>query len=264
MLFDSHIHTNHSSDSSMRIEEVIEVIREKDIGVILTEHLDLNYPDDNMFKLDIEKYFKEYEKYRSNKLLLGIEIGLEEGETALDYKKIVSSHCFDYVLGSTHIVEGIDLYEDEFYINKDTLEVKEIDMVYDKYFNTMLRQINENPYFDSLGHIDYIARYAAKHYNNSEIYYDKYSYIIDKILKEVALMEKALEINTRRLNSKKSIENLIPIYRAFKNFGGKLVTIGSDSHSKDSIGANFKNALNIIHETGLTPVYYKERKVIKY
>lgn len=263
-MFDSHIHTNFSSDSDMTIEDVIDVINSKNIGVILTEHLDLNYHDDNMFKLDVDSYFKVYEKYRSDKLLLGIEIGFDEDIWVDKCRDIANNYDFDFILGSTHIVEGIDLYFEDYYRNMNTGELYDLEYIYNKYFNAMLRLIKLNPYFDSMAHIDYIVRYAGRYHENPEIYYNEYSSIIDEIFKELISMDKAIEINTRRLDNKKVIENLISIFKKFKNLGGKYVTIGSDSHEKSSIGINFNNAYEVAKEAGLTPVYFKNRKRISY
>ncbi|MEF9953563.1 MAG: histidinol-phosphatase HisJ family protein [Clostridium sp.] len=261
-MFDTHIHTNHSSDSKMHIEEVIKVIENKGIGVILTEHLDINYPDKTMFRLDIEKYFREYEKYRSDKLLLGIEIGFDTGSLSKECLKISEENPFDYVLGSTHIVNGIDLYEKDFY-ESESGEVYNIDRVYSEYFEAMLKQIRENPYFDSLGHIDYISRYAKRHYNDAEIYYDRYSLEIDKVLREIISMDKSIEINTRRFGDSTAVKNLYNIYSAYKKLGGKYVTIGSDSHTSDTIGYEYRGASIMASEIGLNPIYYKNRKMIK-
>lgn len=263
-MFDTHVHTTFSSDSKMSVGEVLDFINKKDIGIILTEHLDLNYPDESMFKLDIDSYVKNSEKFKSNKLLVGIEIGFDEDTFVNECKRVEKSYDFDFVLGSTHIVEGIDLYEDEYYKNIHTNELYSIESVYDRYFNAMLRLIKINPYFDSMAHIDYISRYAKRYHSDSEIHYEQYSYIIDKILKELAEMNKAIEINTRRLNEKGTGENLIKIYKRFRELGGKFVTIGSDSHDKDSIAINFNKALEIADKSGLEPVYFKERKRIKF
>lgn len=263
-MFDSHVHTEFSSDSKMTINQVLDSIEKNNIGIILTEHLDLNYPHDNMFKIDVDNYINKTKNLRSNKLLIGIEIGFDEDIYVEKCKNIASNYDFDFVLGSTHIVEGIDLYEQEYYKNTETGEVYNIDEVYDKYFKAMLRMIKKNPYFDSMAHIDYISRYAARHYEDSEIYYDKYSYIIDDILKELVHMDKAMEINTRRLNDKNVIENFSKIYGKFRDLGGRFVTIGSDSHEKESIGINFKKATELAENIGLKPVYFKERKRILY
>ena len=44
MFFDSHMHTKFSSDSKMQIEDVIKQGQALNIGTILTEHMDYNYP----------------------------------------------------------------------------------------------------------------------------------------------------------------------------------------------------------------------------
>ncbi|MEF9952229.1 MAG: histidinol-phosphatase HisJ family protein [Clostridium sp.] len=261
-MFDTHIHTNHSSDSKMNIKEVLKVIDSTNIGVILTEHLDINYPDETMFRLDINNYFKEYEKYRSDKLLLGIEIGFDIGDLSRECELIAKNNPFDYILGSTHIVNGIDLYEKDFYEDENG-QVYNIEEVYSKYFSEMLKQIKDNTYFDSLGHIDYISRYAKRHYDDAEIHYDKYSTYIDSVLKEIILMDKSMEINTRRFGDENAIKNLFNIYSSFKRLGGKTVTIGSDSHTFDTIGYEYSLAKKMADEIGLQVVYYKNRKKTK-
>lgn len=262
-MFDTHIHTEISSDSEMKIEEVLEAMELKKVGIILTEHMDLNYPDETFFKLDVDSYIKKYEKYRSDKLLIGIEIGFDNGAYLNKCVETSKREEFDFVLGATHIVEGIDLYEDAFYKNEKTDSLYDIEEVYSKYFNAMLNYIKKNTYFDSMAHIDYIARYSKRFHADAEIHYSKYSSIIDEILKELVSMEKAIEINTRRFNEKGVEDNLIKIYKKFKEFGGRFVTIGSDSHNKDAIALNFNRAVEMAREADLTPVYFKERKRIE-
>ena len=91
-----------------------------------------------------------------------------------------------------------------------------------------------------------------------EINNNKYKLSFFKVLIK---KNKVIELNTRRLNDKKAVDSLIPIYKRYRELGGKYVTIGSDSHNKESIGKNFDVALNIIKECNLTPVYFKERKI---
>ena len=70
-----------------------------------------------------------------------------------------------------------------------------------------------------------------------------------------------MEINTRRLSNKEACNNLINIYKAYKQVGGKYVTIGSDAHNAEDIGANFIIANNICEICGLKPVYFRNRKM---
>ena len=75
-MFDCHIHTNFSTDSSMNIEEVIKASRNNNIGAIITDHLDINYMIPGKFIFNVDDYFKKYSSYRNEKLLLGIEMGM--------------------------------------------------------------------------------------------------------------------------------------------------------------------------------------------
>jgi histidinol-phosphatase (PHP family) len=251
MLFDSHMHTRFSTDSKMDIESAIKRAEELNIGIITTEHMDINYPTPESFMFNPDHYFKEYSKYRSDKVLLGIELGMV-ADRALENKAITKNYPFDYVIGSTHLVEGIDVFQKEYYAGLD----KKIS--YEKYFKYMLECLKTHDFIDSLGHIDYIARYST--YEDKEIYYEDFSEYIDEVLKTAAQKVKAIEINTRRLHSKDAVSNLTKIYSRFYELGGRIATIGSDSHTQSSIGINFDVARQIAENANLRIVYFKERK----
>ncbi len=250
-MFDSHMHTSFSTDSKMNIEAAIKKASELNMGIITTEHMDLNFPDKDQFRFDPKEYFKEYSKYRSNKVLLGIEIGMI-ADQALENKKLIESYPFDYVIGSIHIVDNVDVMTEEFYINRSKKDS------YEHYFKYMLDCIRTHSFIDSLGHIDYISRYSA--YEDKEIYYEDFSEYIDEVLKAVIEADKALELNTRRLGNSDAVNNLKKIYKRFYELGGKMITVGSDSHYENSIGFNFDAAKAIAESCKLKIVYFKERK----
>ncbi|MGY0375057.1 histidinol phosphate phosphatase [Clostridium sp. JNZ J1-5] len=252
-MFDTHMHTEYSSDSKMKINKVIDKSIKYNMGVIITEHMDLNYRDKSKFRFDINDYFDSYNKYRNNKLLLGIEIGmcnkyLEEN------KSICIENPFDYVLGSLHEMYDIDLYEaEELYKNKNQTDF------YQEYFQQMVSCVDTHDFINSLGHIDYIARCAQ--YEDGEIYYEEYGEYIDEVLKKIIDKGITIELNTRRLSDKKAVENLIKIYKRFYDLGGRYVTIGSDAHKDEDIGKNFNIAENIINDCNLKAVYFKNKKM---
>lgn len=249
MLFDSHMHTKFSADSKMMIEEAIKKAQELNIGITLTEHMDFEYPGPMSFLFDVEKYFAEYNQYRSESLLLGIEIGMRE-DCLTENCKLVEKYPFDYVIGSIHVVDNIDIYLPEFYEGRSKQEV------YRQYFNGMLKCVTCYDGIHSLGHIDYIARYAK--YPDTEIYYNEFKEHIDEILKVVAQKGKALEINTRRLGSKDAVEVLMPIYQRFYEVGGRFVTIGSDAHRASEIGKGLADAVIMADRAQLKVVYFKD------
>jgi histidinol-phosphatase (PHP family) len=168
-------------------------------------------------------------------------------------EKIEKNYNFDYVLGSIHFVNNVDIFDPKMYENKD----KKI--VYENYFKDMIACLKHHKYIDTLAHIDYICRYAQ--YEDKEIYYDDYRQYIDEVLKNIINNDICLEINTRRLNSKGTVYNLIPIYKRYSELGGKYVTFGSDAHNTDSIGMNFKAAEGMSELCSLRAVYFKNRKL---
>ncbi|MBZ9692525.1 histidinol phosphate phosphatase [Clostridium sp. M14] len=252
MIFDSHIHTIFSSDSDMKISDAISKAKELNIGLILTEHLDQDYPDKNLFKLDIPNYFNNYSEYKINNLLLGIELGLTLPSFNIITEK-AKNFNYDFILGSVHAVYDEDIYID--YCKRDDLTKKEF---FHNYLEFMLNVINKYDCFDSLAHFDYSCRYTK--FENNEIALCDHHEILDEIFKTLISKGKVLEINTRRLDTKGTFNNMIDIYNRYKELGGKYITLGSDAHNVNAIATNFKNALSLTEILGLKPIYFKNRK----
>lgn len=251
MIFDTHIHTKFSTDSTMPIEEVINTSKKLGIGVCLTDHLDLAYPNKDEFQLDIPGYFKEYSKYRNEQLLLGIEIGLSyrfHKENSL----IAKSNPFDYVIGSIHAVFDEDIYLS---YGKNITSKQEY---FDTYLKYMLSCINEYKDFDSLAHIDYPCRYCP--FENQELIYSEHADILDEVFKALISSNKVIELNTARIANKTSFENLVTIYNRYSELGGKYITIGSDAHTPENIARNFALTNSFLERTNLRSIYFKNRK----
>ncbi|MGL5414372.1 MAG: histidinol phosphate phosphatase [Clostridium sp.] len=253
MIFDTHMHTKLSSDSKMKLSDIIKKSKELNIGVILTDHLDLNYPSKNEFRVDLDKFFKTYSKYRNDTLLLGVEIGL--GDSILnENKKISTSYPFDFIIGSVHAVDDEDIY---FTYSKKGLSKESY---FENYFNATIKYISDFDNFDSLAHIDYPCRYCS--FDSNEFTLSEHSLYLKKIFKVLISKNKALEINTRRLNIPTVYDSMLNVYSLYKECGGKYVTFGSDAHTSDAIYCNFNIALDICTKLSLTPVYFKSRKMI--
>ena len=241
MIFDSHTHTKFSADSEMDAAAAINRAESLGLGIIFTEHYDYKLPGDIDFTFDAAEYFNEYKKSRSDKVKLGVEIGLRKSAREAN-KNFLAQGNFDLIIGSIHVVDDIDIYNPNFFSDKDKLTA------YRKYFNVMAEEAAaEN--FDVLGHIDYICRVAP--YENAEIEYEIFRREIDEVLKILVERKKILELNTRRLKSKIALKGLEAVYKRYKDLGGEFVTIGSDAHNIDAVGANFDVALNFVEELNL-------------
>lgn len=254
-MFDTHLHTSpFSTDSRMTLPQLLER-REKDgIGLVLTEHIDFDYPEPDEFRFTPSEYFESYLPFRSSSLLLGVEVGMQDCSLKKN-KAFVRSAPFDMVIASIHMVDGYDIYYPDYF---STFPDKTA--AYRHYLEVMLENIQSFSDFDTLGHIDYICRKAP--YEDSHLYYQDFSEIIDSIFRILIRQGKALELNTRRLGGPSAAEHLLPFYKRYHELGGRYITIGSDAHDPSSVGASFKEAQAMADCCHLTPVYFKERKMV--
>ena len=241
-----------SSDSGMVFSDLLKVQSEKKLDVILTEHIDLAFGDRSEFYFDPDVYFDTLSPYRSEHLLLGVEIGMT-ADTNEENSQIVRSHPFDMVIGSIHFMRGRDIYYPEFFALFQSKKE-----VFGEYLDTMANMIETFDDFDTLGHIDYIGRVAP--YEDPLLYYEEFPEKIDRILNILIKKEKCLEINTRQFSSQKAVDALYPIYRRYYALGGRYVTIGSDAHDPKAVGAYLKEAYAFAGACRLVPVYFKERR----
>lgn len=252
-MFDTHMHTTpFSSDSHMKMEEVLKRQQESGIGIVLTEHMDYGFPKPQVFEFDAAEYFTAYGLYRNDMFLLGVETGLQCMVREKN-RTLVRSYPFDMVIGAVHVVCGRDLYDASYYVL-----FPDQTSAYSAYLETVYENIRDYDAFDTLAHLDYISRNAP--YEDPVLRYEDYPAQFDKILKHLAAEGKSLEINTRLLGSRPAADALGGICGRFAELGGRTVTIGSDSHRREHIGAYLDEAYRMAFECGLIPVYYRERR----
>ena len=253
MIFDSHMHTKFSADSDMSAVEAIARARSLNLGVVFTEHFDFGVTNDDgkNFDFDPSAYMTEYKNLRGDNVRLGVEIGLRKVAREVN-ANFLSRADFDFVIGSIHLVDDLDIYYPEFYADKDK------PTAYRKYFAQIAAEI-EVADFDALGHIDYICRAAP--YDNPELDYPTFAAEIDAVLKIVVARKKVLEVNTRRFASDRAVRELVPVYRKYRELGGRFVTLGSDAHRVSAVGNYFARAVDFVREPDLTPVTFRERKL---
>ncbi len=255
MVFDSHIHTKFSADSKMTAADALAKAESLNLGVVFTEHFDYGVElDGREFSFKPAEYFSEYKNLRGDKVRLGVEMGMRKSAREVN-KKFLAQADFDFIIGSIHLVDDLDIYYPEFYVGKDKATA------YQKYFQQMATEASVGD-FDALGHIDYICRAAP--YDDPEIDYPTFKAEIDDVLKIIVGRGKILELNTRRFDKSRAVEELVSVYKKYRELGGKFITIGSDAHRVSAVGNYFDKALRFVHELDLTPVTFCERKLEKF
>ena len=228
-MFDTHNHCEFSCDSKMTLQQAADTAAKLGIGIILTEHWDYEYPTNpEQFLFDRDAYFKK--------------------------DKVPEGYPFDFVIGSIHMMNRLDLYEVTTYKGLSKEETMH------DFLRDSIRSAESHNNFDAFGHIDYICRYWP--YADKEFHMEENQQEWDRLFTVLIEKNKPIEINTRRLDAEAAVNALLPLYKRYKELGGKYCTLGSDAHYTEHIGRRLGVAAAIAKEAELQPVYFKERKMM--
>lgn len=257
---DNHMHSSFSGDAEFPVEEMVEKSIELGLKTItFTDHLDLDYAEEpGLFELDLANYVPKIlqvrETYQKDiEILLGLELGLQP-HLAEIHGEIVNSYPWDYVIGSSHVVKGVDPYYTAFWENHSEEEG------YRLYFESILENINAFKNFDAYGHLDYIVRYGP---NKDKFYtYEKYADILDIVLKAMIVENIALEVNAGAFRNDMAHPNPCEdIIKKYLEFGGKNITIGADAHRPIHIALEYEKLEGILKSCGVKELaVFKKRK----
>ena len=248
---DSHIHSDFSGDCTEKLETIFKFAIENKVDEIsITDHLDPDFPSDILFYLDLKDYLETLSKFRElhkNKLKinLGIEFGLQP-HLREEFKEISSLKELDFIIGSTHVSGRKNPVTDDFFVGKTRDEAHEL------YFRDTLLNTKIFKEISTYGHLDFIKRYGKNiHKDFNIIDYSKHWDIITEILKNLVSNGSGLEINTSayRYGASEPYPNHL-ILKKFKELGGEIVTIGSDSHIASHITKDFDKAYQLLKDCG--------------
>jgi histidinol-phosphatase (PHP family) len=256
-IMDYHHHTNHSFDSTARMVDVCKKAIENGIQEIcFTEHFSVNPLAPTYGHIVFEDYLNEIlscQEQFHNQLI--IKTGIELCEPHLlknQYDETLQPLNLDFILGSVHNLNN----------QKLRLALKDHSVeAYTHYFNELYQMVCTAD-IDVIAHFDLMKRYAYKEHGLYEFL--KNQEIIEAILKKAIDRNIGMEINTSGLRtSLKQIMPSIEIIQLYKDLGGEILTIGSDSHSADTVGANLSDALSLAKHCGFNYIYkFDKRKPI--
>lgn len=249
MLNDFHIHTEFSGDSEAPVDKVIQAAISKGMKYMaFTDHNDFEF-ENGLFELDTERYFRfmseKKQEYKNDiNISVGIECGLEP-KYADRINRLIKTYDFDFVIGSSHVINGKDPYYKEYFENRSVHEA----MV--EYLKSIIENIQVFDNFDVYGHLDYMMRYAPVSIEEKSYEYDEYGELFDTILKNIINKGKGIEINTSPLRSGLYDPNPnLQVIKKYLEFGGKIITVGSDAHKPEDVGAGFDKARELLIAAG--------------
>lgn len=253
MRTDYHVHTEFSDDSNYPMEQVIKDAITKGFDELcFTDHVDYGIkkdwdePGEMIYRkggagepdqmpvanVDYPVYYKTFQKMKElyqDKISMkfGLEFGMQ-AHTVEKYEKLFSRYPFDFIILSVHEIEDKEFWDQGFQNGMTQQEYNE------RYYEEMLYLVQNYHNYSVLGHMDLITRY-----DKAGVYsFEQLKPILTKILKIVITDGKGIEVNTS--SHRYGLKDLTPsrdILKLYKELGGKIITIGSDSHKPEHLGA---------------------------
>ena len=239
---DYHIHSTNSKDARSTIFDMCKKAVEMDIAEVgFSEHVDFEPKDWGFGYFNYDKYSSEINDARElfkKKLVIrkGIEIDYQycfEDEIA----EWLQNKEFDFVIGSVH-------YLNHEIINQQLVMNEDLGKIYNAYFGEVSHSIKSS-LFDVIGHFDLVKNFIDERRSNL-----KSGYVegVGKILEQVIENNVYLEINSKALRYNGDLAPNKEIIKAYFEAGGKLISVGSDAHSKEDIGSKIKNILTFLEK----------------
>lgn len=271
---DNHVHTIFSSDSETPMEDML--LRAKTTGlssICFTDHMDYGFPE--KYKMDflfpVDDYFEKIAKLSDNNPDISIRTGVELGlkEDILEQTLTLTKNTpFDFVIGSTHLVDNIDPYYEEYWeMNGERNGIHH-------YYEVTLENIIRGFDFDVYGHIDYVIRYCPSIKTLEEPLKKEHFYqqmiqqnqeILDEILLTLIKNGKGIEVNTGGLKyglgQPNPHENILMRYHTL---GGKFLSVGSDAHEPRYLAYEFTKIPALLQRCGFRHyTEYHQRKPVQ-
>ncbi len=166
-------------------------------------------------------------------------------------KAIIDAYPYDYIIGSVHYVNGWAI-DDPATIER--WKTQDINQVWKDYFG-LLRQSARTGFFNIIGHSDLPKKFG----NFPTVDMTDEVRATAKVFKETGV---TVEINTSGL--RKPVKEMYPALAYLKIYSeaGVTLTFGSDSHTPQDVGKNFKEAVELAKAAGYTEyVTFSKRKI---
>ena len=188
--------------------------------------------------------------HRTHAILSARAAGTDDCHTRAALQEVNTMFADYFVILSVHQIENKEFWTQDFQSGHTQAEYNL------RYYEEILALVQQYHNYSILGHLDLISRYDKA----SSFPFEKIRSIIEKILITVITDGKGIEVNTS--SHRYGLSDLTPsidILRLYRDLGGKIITVGSDSHRKEHLGAYIAETLNILKTIGYKEVYTFEQ-----
>lgn len=267
MLADYHVHSEFSDDSVFPVNDVCALAIERGIDEIcFTDHVDFEIrPDWDEYRadpscapiiegqpsinVDYERYFPTIAEARDRfagelTVKTGMEFGVQS-HTIGRFDELFERFAgeWDFTILSIHQVGNQEFWNGTFQQGRTQDEYNM------GYYEEMLRVAQRFDHWSVLGHLDLIKRYdQAGPWPDANA-----RDIVAEILEEAIRRGKGIELNTSSIRY--GLADLTPsteLLRLYRDLGGRILTIGSDSHKPEHLGAHIPMMRERLKDIGFT------------
>ncbi len=257
-MFDFHIHSRVSFDGHDTGRALAMAAKNAGLREIcFTDHIDYD-PLGTMpnMAFDTRAYNAEYDRLSipGLKIRRGMEFGLSRDNTE-QFREDLKRRPFDFVLGSIHFVENLDVYFESYWRGKTVFQAER------RYLEETLACVQIHTDFDVLAHLTYISKPPC-HPAPRPLPYAEHREIIDEILRILARRGKGLEMNTSGVDRCGGFLPTEDYFRRFKELGGEIVTVGSDAHNCGRVGQYTDAACGILQDIFGYVCTFEDRKPV--
>lgn len=252
-LMDMHVHTSDSPDAEISAVELAGLgIEEGLFAIGFVAHMDMNPADYCFNSLDPAEYMKSLaEASAAAGDNLTVLKGLEVGEPHRFGKKVgelVDYSDYDFIAGALHYLDDDGLILDgDVFARGDHLAVVE------EYYRETLSML-ETAEMDVLAHMGLFRRgLAMAGLDTSFDETEMWPGTVERILETLIARGIALELNTSGLRRPERTTYPAPgVLELYGELGGKLVTLGSDTHRRSHLFHGLSSGAELLREKGFS------------
>ena len=243
-MFDFHMHSIVSFDGHDSAEDMVQAAVAAGLKEIcFTDHIDyFANVEKQEWVFDTKVYNDTYDClcHPDLKIRRGMEFGIKP-YNAPQLREDLKRREFDFVLGSVHFVDELDVYYQEYWEGKTLAQGER------RYLEEVLACVQAHDDFDVLGHLTYISK-ARANPAPRPVPYEDYRELVDEILLTLAKKGKGMEINTSGVDRCGDFLPYEIYFRRFKELGGQIVTVGSDAHTANRVGQYSHRACELLKD----------------
>lgn len=260
---DYHLHTLISSDSPASLEQQVHSALKAGLNELcVTDHWNLldQLAEPLSHTRDWSASIAQCREARQQfgdkiEIRLGVEVGNGDIDPAGVCEGLaLAGEDLDFVIGSLHNMSlgagGLGIYT----AAHRCQHIEEGVALLDDYMDT-LTALAATDTFDVLGHIIYPLRYLPPQW---QLTLDPYEEQLRQLFRTLVQTGRGIECNTTQGHT---IEEWAPVLKLYRDCGGEILTIGSDAHRPEYVGAGFSDACRLLKNLGFRwHCTYRNRK----